>query len=151
MDITCHRAHIIWKIKTHYRVKIILWILSKNKLLISENLHKKDWSYHNKCVLRDAPILETDIHLFLSCPYSSLIWRRMGIITKDQQTPFQVLPVHWSSLNQERQRTRDTKCLATFRNLWKEQNRQIFANEQMPSTKLLGIIMAETTKWLAFY
>jgi hypothetical protein len=52
-----------------------MWFLSNKLLLTKDNLIKRKWSGCQKCCFCDNN--ETIDHLFISCPFAKLIWRKV--------------------------------------------------------------------------
>jgi hypothetical protein len=63
----------LWKLKVPLKVKIFMWFLKNKVLLTKDNLAKRNWHGCQKCVFCDS--LESVDHLFLSCPFTRIIWR----------------------------------------------------------------------------
>jgi hypothetical protein len=63
----------IWKLKVPLNIKIFMWFLHKKVILAKVNLVKRNWNGSTKCCFCDQE--ETIHHLFISCPFTKLIWK----------------------------------------------------------------------------
>jgi hypothetical protein len=63
----------IWKMKVPLKIKIFMWFLHKKVILTKDNLAKRNWQGCVKCCFCDQD--ETIQHLFISCPFTKMIWR----------------------------------------------------------------------------
>jgi len=67
-------AKVIWKVNAPLKVKVFLWLTSKNAILTRDNLTKRHSLGSLQCVLcSQAP--ESVDHLLLRCHSSSGIWK----------------------------------------------------------------------------
>jgi hypothetical protein len=63
----------LWKIKVPLKIRIFMWFLYKKVILTKDNLARRNWKGCTKCVF--CGLKETIDHLFISCPFSRLVWR----------------------------------------------------------------------------
>jgi len=63
----------LWRIKVPLKIRIFMWFLHRKVLLTKDNLAKRRWNGCTKCVFCDSQ--ETIDHLFITCPFSRLVWR----------------------------------------------------------------------------
>ena len=63
----------VWKLKISLKIKIFLWYLQRGVVLTKDNLVRKNWKGSQKCCGCNSD--ETIQHLFLDCPYASMVWR----------------------------------------------------------------------------
>ena len=62
----------IWKSKIPYKIKIFLWLLKNNAILIKDNLLKRKWLGDPHCYFCHE--VENIGHLFFRCPIAKTIW-----------------------------------------------------------------------------
>jgi hypothetical protein len=63
----------LWKLKIPLKIKNFMWFLNNKVLLTKDNLVKRRWTGSPKCCFCNAN--ETVNHLFLGCPFATIIWR----------------------------------------------------------------------------
>jgi len=66
----------IWRAKAEHKYCFFTWTLMHKKILIANNLLKREWTEGTKCKLCDND-LETPTHLGKDCPFIKEVW---GII-----------------------------------------------------------------------
>jgi len=66
-------ANIIWKVTAPSKFKVFLWLVSKDTILIRDNLIKREVAWPDRCVLSSAD-KELVEHLLLQCPFAAGIW-----------------------------------------------------------------------------
>jgi hypothetical protein len=67
----------IWKGKIPPKIKIFLWLLTKDAVLTKDNLIRRKWTGDPKCLFCDAD--ETSTHLFFQCPIAKVIWSVIAV------------------------------------------------------------------------
>jgi hypothetical protein len=67
----------IWKTKIPLKIKIFMWQLGQDALLTRENLRKRNWDGSPVCSFCSQ--LETNNHLFFTCPISKVVWGTLGM------------------------------------------------------------------------
>lgn len=72
----CPVSELIWQAKTPARVRFFTWLAVKGRCLPGDNLAKRGWPHDDNCVLCDREP-EDCYHLFVSCDYTSEMWRLM--------------------------------------------------------------------------
>lgn len=75
-DLSPHLKH-IWKSKIPPKIKIFMWFLENNVLLIKDNLISKRWIGDASCCFCDQEEY-VDHHFFFKCSISRVTW---GIVT----------------------------------------------------------------------
>ena len=68
----------IWKVKVPLRIKIFMWFVHKQVILIKDNLLKRRWVGSSRCCFCDHD--ETIQHLFIECSLAKLLWRTIHIV-----------------------------------------------------------------------
>jgi hypothetical protein len=67
----------LWKIKILLKIKVFLWLLYREAILIKDNLVKRIWHENVKCCFYDS--LKTIQHLLFDCSRAKFIWRVIQI------------------------------------------------------------------------
>jgi zinc-binding in reverse transcriptase len=70
-------ADIWWKLPIPLKVKVFMWLIGHNKILIKDNLLKRGWVGYNQCMLYDES--ESVAHLFFTCTFARQIWFWTGL------------------------------------------------------------------------
>lgn len=75
------------------KIRVFMWLTSKNRILTLDNLLKKGWQGNNRCQFCHQP--ETINHLFVSCSFTKQIWFFIGSCqqTSIQWNKFQILSI----------------------------------------------------------
>lgn len=66
-----------WQIPVPHKIKVFMWLMTKNKILTKSNLRKRGWKGSVQCQFCHE--LESTNHLFLLCPFTQQIWFWMGL------------------------------------------------------------------------
>jgi zinc-binding in reverse transcriptase len=61
-----------WKAPISLKIKIFLWLVHQNKILIKDNLIKRRWHGDTKYIFCGE--FETVTHLFIKCSIASCLW-----------------------------------------------------------------------------
>jgi hypothetical protein len=69
----------LWKIKIPLKIKVFLWLLYREAILIKDNLVKRNWHENEACSFCHNP--ETIQHLFFYCVLAKFIWRVIHVIS----------------------------------------------------------------------
>ena len=77
-----HKVHRVWPLKVPPRMKVFGWLMSRNRLLTIDNLHKRELTIPNRCMLCKSN-LDTIQHLFNACPYSLTIFNKLEMVKPD--------------------------------------------------------------------
>jgi zinc-binding in reverse transcriptase len=114
-----------WKLGIPGKVKMFLWLLSRDILLTNRNLQRRDWPCGDRCVLCLAALEEDANHIFFICPYARRIWNDIlpsNFITQKTFSDLThgIMKAHTTGIKQEQLMT------AACWNIWKEHNRRIF-------------------------
>ena len=70
-----------WTVPIPLKIRIFMWLTHKNKILTTDNLHKKGWTGPTKCQF--CPQDESIQHLFVTCTFTKKIWFYMGSCQED--------------------------------------------------------------------
>jgi hypothetical protein len=62
----------IWKAKVPEKIKIFMWLLEQNAILIKDNMIKRRWQGNSGCYFCGYP--ESSDHLFFLCPVAKVVW-----------------------------------------------------------------------------
>jgi hypothetical protein len=63
----------IWKAKIPYKIKIFLWLVENNTILIpKDNMLKRNWLRDSSCQF--CTEIESCDHLFFRCPSARCVW-----------------------------------------------------------------------------
>jgi hypothetical protein len=63
---------IIWKAEIPLKIKVFMWLLSKNAILTKDNMIKKNWQGDQHCKFCDQ--YENINHLFFDCSLARYAW-----------------------------------------------------------------------------
>jgi hypothetical protein len=74
--IRCAFTRIIWKAKIPEKVKIFIWLATKNRILTTENLKKRGWVGRDSCSLCNEAE-ETNFHILITCPFTQSLWQKI--------------------------------------------------------------------------
>jgi ribonuclease HI len=67
---------ILWKWDFPTKIKIFIWLLSANKVLVWENLQALGWTGPSRCPLCKAGC-ESALHLFVTCQFTGAVWQHV--------------------------------------------------------------------------
>ena len=67
----------VWKVKVPLKIKVFMWFVHKQVILIKDNLVKRNWTGSTRCSFCDHD--ETIKHLFFECPLVRILWRTVQI------------------------------------------------------------------------
>jgi hypothetical protein len=62
----------IWKANLPLKIKIFMWLVSQNVILIKDNLIKCKWEGNKTCAFCTEN--ENSRHLFFECPTAKYVW-----------------------------------------------------------------------------
>lgn len=80
----------IWACSCQSKHKVFFWLLLKDRLSTRELLQRKNMVLQDyNCVLCNAAIQETSVHLFLECPFASQCWSLINVQTFQYPDPLQ--------------------------------------------------------------
>jgi zinc-binding in reverse transcriptase len=125
--------NIPWKLRIPSKVKLFLWLLSRDMLLTNRNLGKRNWPSGDRCVLCSTTMEEDADHLFFHYRYAQRIWY-------DILPTIIPLPITFSQLTHALSKahllgTKQSQLMAAAcSNIWKEHNLRIFQDKRCGST-----------------
>jgi hypothetical protein len=133
----------VWDNSAPHKVQFFAWLLAKDRLPTSKNLHTKTIipsAQCKVCLLRD----EDANHLFLHCPFTSSFWNLIGIapnVTDVSQlhvlAPTTAVPSkHFK-----------TFYLLCFWSIWNHRHEVVFRNLQPSLSRLLNRCREESSLW----
>ena len=139
---------LFWSFLVPPKIRVFIWLLSKNRILTKTNLNKRGWRGFQTCVF--CSHIETVNHLFLECQFVKQIWFWMG----QCQSHF----LDWHNMNDIRkfalslptdQRTAFlTVFCAICWTVWKHRNEISFQNMQPKSARnVILLIMSLVLYW----
>jgi hypothetical protein len=67
----------LWHVKIPLKIKIFMWYMKKEVILMKDNLAKQNWGGSKQCSF--GPHYETIHHLFFDSYYARLIWGLINI------------------------------------------------------------------------
>jgi ribonuclease HI len=71
----------LWKWDIQQKIKLFMWLAVENKILTWNNLQHRGWIGPGRCQLCKGDIEDTS-HLFIHCPFTKLIWKKIKTIKK---------------------------------------------------------------------
>lgn len=144
----------LWKLKIPLRIKIFMWLASKNRVLTTDTLSKRGWQEPSICALchRNGENLE---HLLFECTYAKSLWR---ILLHGMPTTIHLLlnlpgdlPIRWSrarnSQSGQAKIRLDHFFAAACWELWKERNSRIFENRVAGSDEVGNKVLSSVNFW----
>ena len=67
----------VWKVKVPLKIKVFMWFIHKQVILIKNNLVKRNWTGSIRCSFCDRD--ESVKHLFLNCPLAKVLWQTVHV------------------------------------------------------------------------
>jgi hypothetical protein len=127
--IRCAFTRIIWKAKIPEKVKIFIWLVTKNRILTIENLKKRGWVGRDSCSLCNEAE-ETNFHILITCPFTQSLWQKILSKLNISEPPTSVED-SWLGWREKifpiRNRVGTDICVgALWWCIWKERNQRIF-------------------------
>lgn len=61
------------KTESPLKIKVFLWLVDKNVMLIRDVLQRREWQGLSKCVLCSSAV-ETATHVLMECTFTKSIW-----------------------------------------------------------------------------
>jgi hypothetical protein len=123
----------IWKLKVPLKIKIFMWFLHKKVILTKDNLAKRNWNGPTNCCFCDQH--ETINHLFISCPFTQMIWR-IVYMTFNITAPMNITNLFGNWLNgvdkKSKTHIRVGVCALLWA-IWNVRNDCIFNKTKFPS------------------
>jgi hypothetical protein len=118
--------------KVPLKIRIIVWFLYKKVILTKDKLVKRNWHGDIKCFFYQE---ETIHHLFISCPFTQMIWRII-YMTSNMPPPANIVNMFENWLNgvskKDKKHIRVGVCVVLW-SIWKVRNDCIFNNSSFPS------------------
>ena len=71
----------LWKWSCPLKLKLFIWLLLEDKILTWKNLQRRGWSGLGICFMCRSNE-ESSQHLFVSCPFTILIWKKVKLSLK---------------------------------------------------------------------
>jgi hypothetical protein len=63
----------IWKIKMSLKVKVFMWLVSKNCILTKDNLMRRGWTRNSQCHFCSSE--ENMNYLLFNCTFARFVWQ----------------------------------------------------------------------------
>ena len=130
---TSEISNFTWKTWAPQRVKIFIWLLTKNRLWCNDRLQRRGWqnSYFCQLCLRN---LESADHLFWKCNVATTVWvetaSRTGcaslspIIWAHNKTAREIITKMISKARPEYKKGTRTMIVLVLSEIWKERDRK---------------------------
>ena len=118
----------LWETACPLQIIIYVWLVFHNENLTWENLQKRNWSGLAICPLCRSNT-ENNLHIFLLCPQSQMIWQNLAAHFGFKRTSFPSIPEAfkgWSDMNIDW----PPIPLLTIWAIWKWQNGSIFNSKK---------------------
>jgi len=71
----------LWKWDCPIKIRLFIWLLSANKILVWENLQARGWAGPSRCALCKSDC-ESVHHLFVKCPFTCAVWKQVLLSLK---------------------------------------------------------------------
>ncbi|KAJ4759032.1 RNA-directed DNA polymerase (reverse transcriptase)-related family protein [Rhynchospora pubera] len=143
----------IWKLKVTPSIRCFLILLALNRVLTQEQLQRRKISFHEECLMCNQKICETATHLFLTCPFSLAVWRKLTISMGIPSVPnnCNCLQAMLQLFKNSAPFTfKDTVIATTFWGLWLERNNRIFREEVRSLDAIHDWIIREATFFMKY-
>jgi hypothetical protein len=130
-DVVPHNSY-LWKIKIPLKIKVFLWLLYREVILIKDNLVKRNWHGNIMCCFCDS--FETIQHLFFDYVLTKFIWRVIQI-TFGLSTPMNIKHVFggWVQRMNERQKVTIYRNGVMFWSIRLSRNDKVFNKTSISS------------------
>ncbi|KAJ3685489.1 hypothetical protein LUZ61_014653 [Rhynchospora tenuis] len=140
--------NLLWKIKAPPKVRIFIWILLLDRLLMQQNLTIKNWPSIASCICCNHGIEETASHLFVLCDFAVQVWTLI-------QVHFGLLAMifalevdrFWLQNRKSIGPSWDIIWAAVSWSIWKERNRRIFSSKRLSPQLLCIEILSAISAW----
>ncbi|CAN6253863.1 unnamed protein product [Urochloa humidicola] len=138
-------ACVIWSTNLPSRVKVFSWLLYNSRLQTRANLYHKNIRAREESNCQRCPaILETDTHLFLSCPAAAAFWNKLHLCVDEHElrtpwltSPPDALPTSvWPDI-----------ILLLLRQVWLSRNALIFDGRDIDATSTLREAIKNMETW----
>ena len=136
---------LLWSTRLPTKVKFFAWLLSHGRLNTREYLYRRSIRKLEEAYYECCPtVMETDEHIFISCPVARQVWRRLGLDadTLDPRRPWQ-FPLN-SMLP-------DTVCidvvLLLLWHMWKARNAKIFDHVNSSPLDIIRRVLKDMDLW----
>ena len=136
---------LLWSTRLPTKVKFFAWLLSHGRLNTREYLYRRSIRKLEEAYCECCPtVMETDEHIFISCPVARQVWRRLGLDadTLDLRRPWQ-FPLN-SMLP-------DTVCidvvLLLLWHMWKARNAKIFDHVNSSPLDIIRRVLKDMDLW----
>lgn len=83
---------VLWKLKIPSRAKSFCWLVVRNRSLTRDNLKKRGWKGCEKCEFCNE--LETQEHLFFTCPLARFVSNVVGVALNLKNLPSSFLSLY---------------------------------------------------------
>ncbi|KAJ4763210.1 RNA-directed DNA polymerase (reverse transcriptase)-related family protein [Rhynchospora pubera] len=145
---TLSPAKFLWKLKVPPKVKIFAVLLFQRKLLTQQAMLRRSINIQTGCALCFSHLLEDDLHLFFTCPFSREVWRHVNLLTS-LPTPLEkdtLVDTFLSSFGCHfgpQKKKWNCLFLTTLWAIWGERNNRTFRDLQKPVKVLARFITEE--------
>ena len=144
----------IWKAKAEHKCRFFAWTLMHKKILTANNLLKRGWTEDTECKLCDND-LETPAHLYKDCPFTKKVW---GIIKQwfnlsvlDTVSEVGSIYSFWlrcrRKIDKNHRKEVDGILIYFWWNIWKERNRRIFQQQNLPPIQVASLCKDDITQY----
>ncbi|XP_020253975.1 uncharacterized protein LOC109831047 [Asparagus officinalis] len=142
---------VIWNPLVLSKVRIFLWLLSKNKLHTKEVLFSKGWQGDTTCSFCELE-LESIEHLFFSCPVTKVVWQHFI----NYNLPF-TWPAKWADLLLTLESVlgwkghmRRSIFASVCWSLWRSRHNSIFDQKQFSIKSIINYAISSLHDWTCY-
>lgn len=146
---------VVWRIWAPPKYKFFAWLMLQNRLWCADRLQRRGWPNCYFCPLCRRN-LETALHLFIECPFSSRLWcivalwpNCRGFATAIHEAT-SVMSFHDSLLSASPAEHRKGVCslfILVSHSIWHERNSRVFHDKPLAINQLSCFIKDESQAW----
>jgi zinc-binding in reverse transcriptase len=123
------------------KIKILMWLVQKQKILTRDNLIQKGWIGSSQCCFCASD--ESVVHLFLACPFAQQVWFWMGncqLVARSWADFDEVISFDYNLSSADREAFLAVLCVVCW-SMWKLRNDVTFQRSQCLSIRSLVILI----------
>jgi hypothetical protein len=146
----------LWNTKVENKCKFFSWLILQNRLWTPDRILKYGGQPNTICPLCRT-ILESAVHMAITCTYSRTIWAELAAWLGVNLLPlphssYRRFKSWWSMLaagnpDQQERLRRLQRMIAIIWHIWKERCRRVYNNKAKPGAVISGAIQDEVRQW----
>jgi hypothetical protein len=122
----------LWKSKLPHKIKVLFWLVARNKILTRDNLMKRNWIGSLDCCFYGVD--ESIDHLFFHCPIAKYMWRVIQVALNLRLIPNSISNLYDNWLCKPKDKTANLVlfgCGALFWAIWRTRNDWCFGKNHL--------------------